>query len=518
MPNHVHRGARALLLLFLSAAAAACSGSPAPGGPEAESPGPADSGTPDTPGTPPGPPVPPEPLPGASACPGLEVQRDVSVDSGYRSDRYTWRDAACRPRSAALVRNDVRDPAGKWGGYLRRHTYEVGGAVRSSGGNSTDHPGFGYLVNHFGNSAALSYGFAGTGRAVLAGRHHAIHEFRWRLTLDGHPVDATVHWFFATGRDHPVWAVTYDCTPAGRNAVNADTRSPYGDLRFDGDVGADVAGVGWGDHYRFRSLASPVTQASGWDYTQANTVPYVRMWTAQPDAEMGAVQTQTWQQHDAGGFWFYPSWGKRSDAGPMPEDYNWPYQLNQYELPFTTRSHRLAWGTNYGAVGQAAYNAMGEETPRLVGYPFQSYAVHVVLGTHAQDPVLAQVAQVEAVQRTTLSATRGSVLTQGPAGVGRTDTAAYQPAGYNPVYGTWEVQAAQGAATVRFGVGSGAALQHPVLVLHGWTSAQPPTRVTLDGAALQPDVDYFATVDPAAGALWLTLGRTLQGSATLAVE
>ncbi len=499
MPHH-HWPSLALALA-LAALLAGCSNSST-----GEQP-PDDSGTPDAgPGNPP---------PPGTPCPALAVQRDVSVDSGYHSDRYTWHDAGCRPRSAALVRNDVRDPAGKWGGYLRRHTYEIGGSVRSSGGATQTHPGWGYLVNHFGDSAALSYSFQGTYRAALEGRHHALHEYRWRLMLGGKPVDATVHWLFATGRDHPVWAVTFDTTPAGRNAVDADTRSPYGDLLFDGDARAPIAGVGWGDHYRFRSLESPVTLASDWDYSEPNTVPYVRMWTAQPDAEMGAVQTQTWAQHDAGGFWFYPEWGKRGDN--LPEDWNWPFQLNQYELPFTNDSHRLAWGTNYGAVGQAAYNAYGEETPRLSGYPFQSYAVHVVLGAHSAEPVLAQVAQVEAVQQTQLTATRGTVLTQGPAGVGRTDAAPYAPAGYSPLYGTWELQADADRATVRFEV-RGAPLRRPLLVLRGYGAQGAPARVTLDGAALQADVDYYASVDTAGRALWLTLARDLQGSRTLAIE
>jgi hypothetical protein len=41
-------------------------------------------------------------------------------------------------------------------------------------------------------------------------------------------------------------------------------------------------------------------------------------------------------QHDAGGYQFYPNWGTTDAEGPMPVDYNWTYQLNQYELPFTT--------------------------------------------------------------------------------------------------------------------------------------------------------------------------------------
>src|SRR5947209_1211320 len=62
-------------------------------------------------------------------CAPLEVSHGVSVD-GFLSDRYQWSDAACAPRSAALVHNDVQDPAGRWGGYLRQYVYDVDGAPR----------------------------------------------------------------------------------------------------------------------------------------------------------------------------------------------------------------------------------------------------------------------------------------------------------------------------------------------------------------------------------------------------
>ena len=43
------------------------------------------------------------------------IDADVDV-GGFRSERYTWRDAGCEPRSAALVHNNVRDPSGHYGG------------------------------------------------------------------------------------------------------------------------------------------------------------------------------------------------------------------------------------------------------------------------------------------------------------------------------------------------------------------------------------------------------------------
>jgi len=159
-------------------------------------------------------------------CAAMEITQGIGVD-GFVSDKYLWSDGACHPRSAALVRNDVQDPTGHWGGYLRQYVYDADGTTRVVNGSGDRYPGFGLLVNHFADTYYASHSAPGAGRSIVfAGRHHAIHEFKSRLNLGGGPVDATVHWFFATGRDHPVWAVTFDSSPAGPNAVQADTRAP----------------------------------------------------------------------------------------------------------------------------------------------------------------------------------------------------------------------------------------------------------------------------------------------------
>ena len=129
---------------------------------------------------------------------------------------------------------------------------------------------------------------------------------------------------------------------------------------------------------------------------------------------MGLVQTETWEQHDAGGFWFYPAWGTRDDDGPMPENRNWPYQLNQYELPFPggDTSKRLAWGMNYGVVGQSAHNRHGDDgTAR--GWPFQSDSVAVVLGTHSSAPVADQTSDIESLVDARITTSVGRVLARG---------------------------------------------------------------------------------------------------------
>ena len=456
-----------------------------------------------------------------NACAPLALEAGVSVD-GFLSDRFTWQDVDCKPRSAAMVRNDGADPTGHFGGYLRQIVYTTGGETRTINGSSDTHPGWGYTVNHFGNggsSSSSSRDTQGTWSTLLAGRHHAIHEYHWFHPIDGHDVEITIQWLFATGRDHPLWAITFDTSAAGANAVNADTRAPYGDLQWDGGANADVAGVGWGDRYKFVSLASPISLASGWDYSQSNLVPYAMEWTDTPDAEMGSVQTQTWMEHDAGGYWNYSTWGTKSASGPMPQDFDWTYQLNQYELPFPggQKSKRLAWGANTGAVGQSSYNAYGDDK-QLSGYPYQSYSVFMVLGRHSTAAVAAEVADVETVQHTHLTADVGSVWTTGPAGIARTDTTTLDPVGWDARYATWNVDSAGNHARVTMTVDAGAGpLVDPILVVHGYSAAAPPA-VKLDGATLVPDADYFLTLDAAAKQLWVTLRRAVSGAHTLEIQ
>jgi hypothetical protein len=441
----------------------------------------------------------------ATIAPGTSV-------SGYLSDLVTWRDARCLPRTAALVHNDVRDPSGHYGGLVRRFTYEVGGGTRTVESNNDGHPGFGEVVNHFDSSATISSGHAGTYETLLSGPHHVIHAYHWRYAIQGHDVNITVHWFFATGRDHPVYAITFDLTGVPEGAVRADTRSPYGDVQWDGGGSTPVSGVGWGDRYRFSSLGAPVSMASGWTYEDPNRVPYVIEWTVAPDAEMGLVQTETNEDHAAGGYWFYSAWGTRDGDGPMPEDWNWTYQLNQYELPFPggNVSKRLAWGMNYGAVGESAYSVYGDDGTAS-GWPYQSYATFVVLGAHSESAVFSQVSDVEALVDARVSARTGSVVARGPGGVGRTDDVARAIPGYDPRYGTFELRAAANAVALT--LTPSAPIHWPILEIHDWT-AGAPSHVTVNGTAAAT----ASTVDTATDTLWLTVAVDVTAATEIAVS
>jgi hypothetical protein len=425
----------------------------------------------------------------------------VSI-GGYNTDRYTWSDGACAHRSAALVRNDASDPGGSHGGYLRQLVWSRNGTdVTATGTGANGWNGWGYVVNHYASTSDSSMGRTGTYRTVLAGAHHAIHEFKVRVQPGG-PVDATLRWFFATGRTNPVVSVSYDVTPAGPNAVAADTRAPYGDLAFEGSSGA-IGGVEWGDKYRFLTTGGgPETSADAWDYTQPNIVPFVRMWSQSTDAEMGAVQTQSWDQRPAGGDYGggvlgSACWGKTSatkgsgcvpSGWTMPQDWLWPFQLNQYELPYTNASHRLAWGATYGAVGSSSYSAFGKT---LSGYPSMSYAVFMVVGPKSSTSTLQQVTAVEHLLSATVTG-----------------------ATYEPLTASWTAAA---GTSVTVAPATGTTVETPVFHFTGFT-ASAVTQVTLSGHVLNAGSDYFATVDAATQSLWITLNGTVTGSVMLTVQ
>ena len=57
-----------------------------------------------------------------------------------------------------------------------------------------------------------------------------------------------IQWMFATGRDYPIWSVTFDLSAAPDHAIDSDFRAPYGDMKVEGGDGTDlVGGVAWGD-------------------------------------------------------------------------------------------------------------------------------------------------------------------------------------------------------------------------------------------------------------------------------
>ena len=519
--------------------------------------------------------------PAAAACGPIVIDSGAAGAgkriNGFLNDQYVWSDSACRRRSVALARNDAQK-----GGNAKQFTYVLAnGTQRVVNPGANGAGGFGYVVAHLSNpSFANSYGAddsplgSGSGatyQKVFSGANHAIHEYtlnyvRYGLTqaaLTNHSIDpwtwingpgdpnrqyvtvynmpVHIQWMLATGRDYPVWAVTFDLSAAPDHAVDSDFRAPYGDMKIEGGSGAAlVAGVAWGDSYRFSSLGNPFTMNNAWDYSQPNTgAPYDNLWTSGVDAEMGLAGTQIAARQNAGGYNNYLAlvWrGKTSatmgqlcvndqGAGPgydhsMPCTSDWAYQLIQYSLSSagqTTGNKRLAWGADWGSLGNSSFVSSNGHT--VSGYPKVSYSVYVVLDPHSKNPTQNMAAQARTVSLTKLTASLGAVRTAGSAGVARSDNRAYHPAGYSPIFGTWEVNAANNNVTLTFVVPATAptTLDTPIIVIHGYSAPALPGQVVLDGALLKAGTDYFVSLRPDQSELWVTLNRKLGGTHVLRV-
>lgn len=465
-----------------------------------------------------------------AAAPTVSVAQNVN-EGGFVGDKITWRDSANRPRTAFLVGNGAIDPAGAYGGYVRTFTYQPSAGVTRTVSGGASEPGFGFVMAQRATDyATISNKFvAGTRTLRANATGHAIVELTYPqlktsagVTI---PVKATVQWVFVTGRDYPLWNVTYDSTAAGANGVSLDTKSPYGAVEYTGATGT-VDGVGWGDRRKFTTTATtgPVTMQSPWSYTATNVVPYVCSWSNGQNAEMGLVQSQRYAQHDGGYGWFYSNWGKTSDtrvidAGSpasqlMPAAWNWTYLLNQHQLPAGTSVKTMGWGMNFGAVGQTSFPSYGYQGNKS-GYPYQSYGTFIVLGAKAA--TTNHVAQVERITASSLVATRGLVVTSGVAGAGRTDTVTYAPAGYNHVYGTWDVRTepTTSAAVLTFDP-KAKAIKNPVFRLLDYTKPTLPSGVRLGTTALVDGTDYEVSRD--ADTVWLTLKRTVSAPVTLGLN
>lgn len=471
----------------------------------------------------------------------------VTSDNGLPARAVQWRDAAGTPRTAVMV-----DQRPQGAGYLRQLTYQAAGVARVCRGTGANgHQGDGYVQNHtaYGGDSS-SHSTPGTTTVALSGRHHAIISYDLPgYAIGGQTVPTRVQWFFADGRSHPIFALSQDARALAGN-LGADSRSPYGDVDYAGASGAPVGGASFGDTYKFATLAANperVTRSTGWRYNEPNTIPYAMQWTepAQADAEMGHVATWPISRRDQGSdtrtFPAVDIRGTQSLNGPMINDESWSYQILNYVLPASgpTYSRRLTWGTNWGLPG--GFNNYGNNALNIREYSQHStslngafsgaradgmlmaYSVFVVFGTHTGgylDGTVGQtVKQMEHAAAASLTATTGTVATTGPAGIGNAASASitYTPAGYNPTYAVWDITAASNAVNATLAPAAGQALDHPIFVINGYTSAQLPASISVGSGLTAPDVDYLATLDAANHRLWITVNRVVTAPMNLQI-
>jgi hypothetical protein len=471
--------------------------------------------------------TPTEPPPSAVGTIAVANKSVTYGGSAKTCTNYTWTDADGSLRSIAF-------PQGNSGGEAKQFTYfHPDGSQRVLQGASWAFEGFGWVMTHRGTpsqgsnnrNAASTQVFPTTGSA-----HHVFREFNTTLTLgctNGDPCTAVkVQWFMATGKSHPIYAITFTGGPPG---TPLDSRSPYGYLLYDQKSGVNdrpLGGVVWGDKYRFATTNSPVTSTTGWTYDQANQIPFSYTYVTTTDSELGLVDTlhytRTPSGYGVGSGNLQLCQNRTSGTAPscprlsgwqLPTDYIWPYQMNAYELPYTSGVGKTSWGTAQ-AIGSTTTTNWDGGT---VATAPLSYSTVIVLGAHSTGSTDDEVANQEANHAATLSVTPacstncGSVITQGPLGVGRADQT-YQKAGYDPVYSTWRVQTTSGKADVTI-ASPGKTLDHPIFRFNG---ASATAAIRLDGTLMTADSNYFASLIN--GELWVTINADLTGSHRITVQ
>lgn len=489
--------------------------------------------------------------------------------------RIRWKDARNAERSLSLY------------AYLYQYDFSFAGGSatpgqvtqRSANDNALGHPGFGYVVSHnteTGNSPLGKTNAPGSVQSVVfAGGHHALHRIDMVYDRDKEPdgqgvrIPVVIEWLVATGRDHPVWSVTYKMgeaiKPGGLSfdTFRMDTRGPYGSLNFDGaanaGLGDEVGGVAWGDAgLRFRSQGSPLTLNAAWTYNGPNNVNHVHAWTAHVNAEMGIVQTRTGDKFMGYGDRVLGRERGSTSAGAFankgdclePDDLRsylmpcisgWPYQMMNFDWGIkengppkpsgeSTSTKLLAWGSPYGWLGASAFDAF-DQSETGDGRGDRSYATFIVLGpqcrydgagTCTQDgDVALTLLQVQALSGASLgNATTGAVATQAPTGPGAASVKALVN-GYDDAYAVYRLDADANRVAFTFTPAAGRPVERPIFVVRNYRARQLPT-VRVDGQSLSvntggTDAGAFVSIDTRQDTLWLTLNRTLSAASAIQI-
>jgi mannan endo-1,4-beta-mannosidase len=471
----------------------------------------------------------------------------------------TWKDSRNADRRMTL------------GAYLHQYdfTFDDGLQVvtRSANDDAFGHEGFGYVVSHNTQTENSPLGKVNVPTkvetTVFSGGHHAIHRVEFVYDRDKEPggfgikIPVVIEWFVATGRDHPVWAVTWKmgeaANPQNRNLndYRMDVRGPYGSLNFDGaanrNQGDAIGGVAWGDFgLKFTTTDAQLTLDSPWTYNVLNAVCFVQAWTANENAEMGIVHTRVADQemgyqdrvvgrergHTSSEN--YLNKGNCSDFGGDNRNYavpcisGWPYQLMNFDWDPTagkpaseaTGTKLIAWGSPYGWLGAASFNLF-DFSATADGRGDRSYATFIVLGPKTRfnnqggdqaGDVAITIKAVEALNATTISNVNpGSLVTQAAKGPGATQMKNI-PNGYDDRYAAYTLKASDNQVAFMFTPAVGTLVKNPIFLVQNYTAGQLP-RITVNGDPItvnsDADTGAFVSFNPATNELWATLNATI---------
>ncbi|HRW52696.1 MAG TPA: hypothetical protein P5081_07400 [Phycisphaerae bacterium] len=504
----------------------------------------------------------------------------MKMDAGERSDPEG---VAARARVTDLTWKDARgeDRTMTLGGYLYQYDFSFDDnqqvVERSVNDDAWGHEGFGYVVSHNdtnGNSPiGKSNTPSGIETTIFAGGHHAIHRVELMYDRDkegggmGIRIPVVIEWFVATGRDHPVWSVTWkmnDVVNPGAvdfDAYRMDTRGPYGSLNFDGAatraMGDAVGGVAWGDAgFRFETTNAQLTMQSPWSYDSANSVCFTRAWTENVNAEMGIVLTRVNDKSmgnpdrvdgrergrtSAAAFTNKGDCNGFGDARvyTAPCVAGWPYQLMNFDwdpgtgkpLTEATGTKLIAWGTPYGFLGASSFSGM--DGVASDGRGDRSYATFIVLGPKARynaitglydlpGDVMSELGDVEALSAATISnVTAGTVAVQRPTGPGAASVKGVSN-GYDDTYAVFCLNAEANQSTFTFSPAAGDRIENPIFLVQGYSENTLP-KIEVDGTVVSvnngmANSGAFVSLDSERHELWVTLNRDVTDAVSIDIR
>ena len=474
-------------------------------------------------------------------------------------NNITWKDSLGANRSMIL------------GPYLYQYDFSFNDGqqtvTRSANDAAYGHEGFGYVVSHNNVNGNSPLGKVNTPTSVkttvFSGGHHAIHRVELLYDRDkeaggnGIKIPVVIDWFVATGRDHPIWAVTWKTGEAVNpgnvsfDTYRMDVRGPYGSLNWDGaanrNAGDAIGGVAWGDvGFKFRTTDAQLTLNSPWVYSEQNFVNFTRSWTASVNAEMGIVQTQSFdKQMGYGdrvvgrerGSTSAAAFANKGDCNTfgdarnyaMPCVNGWPYQLMNYDwapgsgkpLGEATGTKLIAWGSPYGWLGASSFNLF-DYSGTADGRGDRSYATLIVLGPKnrfnagaltADGDVAITIRQVEALNAATITnVTSGALVATAPRGPGATQTKALS-SGFDPTYTTYNLTAAGNQVVFTFTPAATTTVKSPIFVIRDYKGGKLP-NISVNGAAVTvnsgaADSGAFVSLNSTTNELWVTLNRSV---------
>jgi mannan endo-1,4-beta-mannosidase len=503
------------------------------------------------------------------------------VPSGTRSDPegvaapaavnvVTWKDARGGDRSMVL------------GPYLYQYDLSfsdnTGIVTCSANDDAFGHPGFGYVVSHNTQTGNSPLGKANVpttvATTILSGGHHAFHRIELVYDRDkeggglGISIPVIIEWLVATGRDHPVWAVTWKVgsaiAPEGVNfdQYRMDVRGPYGSLNFDGapdrNAGDAVGGVAWGDFgLSFTTTDAQLTLNSPWTYNTPNDVNFCRAWTANTNAEMGIVQTRVGDKEmpyqdrvvgrERGAVSTDPflEHGNCTELGDdrqyvMPCIGGWPYQLMNFDwdpsggkpLDEATGTKLIAWGSPYGWLGASSFDLF-DFSGVADGRGDRAYSTFIVIGPKQRfnadsgkwdqpgDVVLA-IRDVEALAAATIGEVGpGSVVSLVPQGPGAEQTKSIVN-GYNDTYAVYCLQSSGNLLSFVYTPAAGLPVRNPIFNVQNYTTGTLPALLVNDIPITINSGDNnsqaFVSVNAATNELWVTLNATIETAVNIDVR